>query len=107
MSKRLIKDPAKFPVQPYDIAVGRFWDAFGNMETEEAAARVVLYCHERGKGWEPFTREEIGQHFSQGHFNFQYLTSQGWLQEIKGVVHFTFEFVLACFAASPAGKHAA
>ena len=70
MSKHIIVDN-NFHIRPSDIHVGkgfqRFWDAFGDSETEISASYVVKLCQKKG-GWLPFTQEEIEEVYREcGH----------------------------------------
>ncbi|MGC9605793.1 MAG: hypothetical protein ABSF56_03550 [Minisyncoccia bacterium] len=134
-TKRIITDGSQFPVQPCDIHIGegfrRFWDAFGNAETEISAYYVVRLCQKLG-GWIPFTRDEIESVYREaGHhdgFRFNQLVDQGenvlngpavllgampetepvgggWI--VLGTddkYRVTDDFVMRCFRTSPASK---
>lgn len=68
-------------VQPNDIDTSKhFWNSFDHNETEISANYIVAFCQERGRGWGPFTYEEINAFYqkrctsnSPGNFTFNRL----------------------------------
>lgn len=113
------------PITPDDIRVDKhYWDAFDHCETEISAGWLVRFAQARGKGWEPFTRDEIekfyhkdsGGKFSGFRFNRlihagtafyaargTVMEGGGWITEDRdGVLSFTRDFVERCRRA--AGK---
>lgn len=110
MTKRIIdgSTPAgqQYPLQPKHINTkDRFWDAFGNSETEVSALYIVRLCQENN-GWMPFTKEEIDK-FSKHDFHFNRLRAynnepHSFVQLRDGRYHVTHEFIAICFKSSPA-----
>lgn len=111
-------DTASFPVQPDGIDTSRhFWDAFDHSETEISARWLVRFAQAHGRGWEPFTAEQIEQFYQEEsggklrNFSFNRLIEPGWSygrpgeRELKGggwivkngdLLYFTPDFVLRC-----------
>lgn len=50
--------------RPEDIA-GELWGTFGNAEQERSAWLIVRFCQKRGRGWEPFTINELDLFYQQ------------------------------------------
>lgn len=93
-------------IQPQDIDASKhFFDAFDNMETEISARWIVKFCQSRGRGWEPFTRDEI-ERFHNEHgfvdFWFNKLGPENGVRFEGDIVHIEHEFVARCWKASPA-----
>lgn len=56
---------AEYP-KPEDLqTTEHYWDTFGNSETEVSARWIVRFCQARGKGWEPFTYDEINDFYQR------------------------------------------
>lgn len=110
MPYRVIDGEREFIVKPEDIVLkGHLWDAFGNMEKEVSAHRLVRFAQERGEGWKPFTKEEIDA-FEQkvvkdprSHFSFNgldYGDDTAFIVKKGDLYHFTSTFVLRCLDAT-------
>jgi hypothetical protein len=41
-----------------------YWDTFGHTQTEISAKWVMRFLQDRGKGWEPFTYDEINNFYN-------------------------------------------
>ncbi|MFA6554682.1 MAG: hypothetical protein WCS89_04235 [Candidatus Paceibacterota bacterium] len=73
--KKIITATEEFPITPEHIdASQHLFDAFDHSETEVSAGWIVRFMQARGKGWTPFTQEEIetfySKKFNDGfHFN--------------------------------------
>jgi|SRR5208337_4439355 len=97
-------------ITPADISIKKhFFDAFGKMETEVSARWLIDFAQVRGKGWEPFTEEEINafyhQKYPQGTFWFNGLTDKLIRKAQVGheegtVYYFTEEFIARCYSAA-------
>lgn len=88
-----------------------FWEAFGDMETEASANWVVRFCQWRNKGWEPFTEEEVAEHYkkhwtAQTPFSFKRLINNDaydfLVKTDDGRYAVTHQFIVRCFFVSPA-----
>ena len=98
------------PIRPEHIdATRHFFDAFDNNEREISAAWIVRFCQERGKGWEPFTREDIEQYYQgRGHRDFWFNGLDEYprygivKREQDGRYEIRPQFVARCYGASPA-----
>ena len=106
MDKRIITDPGSYPIRPQHIDTDKhFWEAFGNVEKEEAANFIVVFCQRSfGGRWTPFPMEAINS-FSRDirgkDFYFSGLDSDGYFVLVDGLYKITHEFVAACFKSSP------
>jgi hypothetical protein len=111
MSKRIIVDGAKFPIQPNHIHISEgfehLWDAFGNTETEVSAYYVVKLCQRLG-GWLPFTEKQIEMLYRESkHIGFTFNSlvrhdGSGWIVlDAEGNYRVTDDFVTRCFKSSP------
>lgn len=107
-----IKDASCYPVSPADIDVSRhFWEAFGNVHTENAARWIVMFMQGGTGVWRPFTLDQLDAFYraetgdKAAAFWFCGLYRSGgenrWIVEIDGLLHVTEEFVRRCFEASP------
>jgi hypothetical protein len=103
--------PANYPIQPRHIDTKkRFFDAFGNCETEISANWIVRMCQERGH-WGDFGISEINALYHEkypGHpFGFNRLIphhnpdSGPIVKMANGKYRITHKFVAVCFRASP------
>ncbi len=114
---------------PADInANDHLWNSFDHSETEISAGWLVRFAQARGRGWEPFTPEEIEAYYSRKFkdgFRFNRLVDPeyiplslalaiasypdelvpaggGWIVLDGGKYYFTEEFVRRCHTSSPA-----
>ena len=118
---RLIRSKDDIPIEPKHINTAeRFWDCFGNTETEASAHWIVRLFQERGD-WGPFTHEEIQQfyknHVRNEQFCFNWLMgpymvygilegnvampAKNWIVESDGQLFVTLDFVYRCYKSSP------
>lgn len=115
--------PDGHPIQPNDIDTSKhFFDAFGNVETENSAHYIVGLCQQKGS-WESFTQEEIENFYrSKGHqdgFTFNaliepkterlfdgrpYTVVGGWIIHEGEKYIITPEFISHVFRSSPANR---
>jgi hypothetical protein len=105
MNKVVLDGKVRCPVKPRHINTKeRFWDAFGNSQTEVSANHIVRLCQKKG-GWCPFTQKEIDDYYrSMGHgdgFTFNHLIDDGWVVEDTDVYRVTLQFVARVWASSP------
>jgi hypothetical protein len=64
--KKIITATEEFPITPEHIdASQHLYGAFDHLETEISAGWIVRFMQARGKGWMPFTREEIEAFYSK------------------------------------------
>lgn len=105
---RILTGEDNFPISPNDIDISNeFVGAFGDQQTETSAGWIVRFAQDRGRGWQPFTYDEIENFYSRWHrdgFSFNRLVPpQGnWI--VKGEdkkYYMTGEFVERCHKASP------
>ena len=91
-------------ITPDDIKITRhLFDAFGHYETEVSAQWLVLFAQERGKGWEPFTHEEIEAFYNKSrryNFSFNHLYRDGFIEVRDHLHHFTEQFIANCYKAA-------
>lgn len=81
----------EYSIKPSQIdASHHFWDAFGKMEVEVEARRIVLKAQKAGS-WAPFRLE------------YSSLVDRGWIVKAKedGLCRVTDAFILHCLANSP------
>ncbi len=97
----------RHPIRPEYINTSqRFWDAFGNVETEASAQWIVKLC-QQSKSWKPFTAEEIEQLYRTSkrvNFVFNRLVhgEHGFVVlGGDGKYRVTHEFICRCFSSSP------
>ena len=104
-------------IQPRHIArKGPLWNAFDNCETEISAGWLVDMAIARGKGWAPFTFEDIQSRYRltwpHQNFTFNHLIGEfsRWgimegttfhrldvIVKIGDIYHFTNEFINRCY----------
>lgn len=113
MSKIIVDENAAgaklHPIRPEHINTKqRFWNSFGNLDTETSAVWIVLLCQSVG-GWKAFSKEEIEAFYRNrgkcSNFSFNRLV------EDTGYIGFdaigdkkyrvTHEFICRCFESSP------
>ena len=92
-------------VQPNQIDTWHhFLDAFGKYKVEVSARYIVRFCQQRGRGWEPFSYEDITDFYRQvgpGDDSWlNRLTTRGYVVEKGGFYHVTDEFIARCYKAS-------
>ncbi len=101
-------------IAPKDIKITRhLFDAFGHYETETSARWLVEFAQMRGKGWKPFTYDEIEAFYESGsyrNFCFNNLITGGFIVKnpsLKNpVYHFTEVFITRCYKAAAEGTNA-
>jgi hypothetical protein len=76
-------------IQPEEINTNsHFWNAFDHSETEVSARWIVRFCQERGRGWDPFTADEIEAYYRKGgkfvNFRFNRLIEPGMAYGVPG-----------------------
>ena len=99
----VVRAPEDCPIGPNDIDGSRhFFDAFGDSDTEDAAAYIVKFCQKRGM-WVGFTLEEVREEFVPN-IDFSGLISTHRLVERDGAFYITTSFAAACYESSPDGR---
>lgn len=129
--KVVTDEGADYPIQPDDINTqAHFFNAFNHHETEISAGWIIRFLRARGRGWAPFSREELTtfyhQTFPQESFHFNRLIEPemippslarafeghldplipaggGWIVETTdGRLCVTDDFINRCHRSSPA-----
>jgi hypothetical protein len=64
---RIVTAEENFPIQPGDIDASGLFEAFDHRKTEVSAGWIIRFLQAVGRGWQPFTFEEINAFYRQRH----------------------------------------
>lgn len=100
--------PVTTEITPYHIDTnGHFFEAFGNMETENSARWIVRFCQRRNDGWADFTYEQIDAFYrSKGRmdgFTFNRLIEDGYIIQAGDRYQISHRFIARCHQSRPRG----
>lgn len=97
-------NPLLYGLQPRHVNAFGPFKGFPDPETQEAALRIVRFCKDRNKSWNPFTKQDIDAFCRvmemKGEFSFASLP--GTYVQLEGdTCILSHEFVAQCFKDAP------